>query len=189
MPTRTVVFTEVYKFNADKKEKEILTSSDYLQMCGRAGRRGKDLKGNVFIILTDQTSKNQENELINMLKDEGTDVKSKFRLSYKTILSFSSRDKKGIQDFVQHSFLESEKSFLIPEKIKELTKLKKEFEQIKFKCKFNSDTINKSRKEIFEQTQIIHYISDDKKNSKEKDKEKKDEYIIQDRILHVNKSI
>ena len=180
MPTRTVVFTEVYKFNADKKEKEILTSSDYLQMCGRAGRRGKDLKGNVFIILTDQTSKNQENELINMLKDEGTDVKSKFRLSYKTILSFSSRDKKGIQDFVQHSFLESEKSFLIPEKIKELTKLKKEFEQIKFKCKFNSDTINKSRKEIFEQTQIIHYISDDKKNSKEKEKEKKDEYIIQD---------
>ena len=180
MPTRTVVFTTVYKFNADKKENEILTSSDYLQMCGRAGRRGKDLKGNVFIILTDQTSKNQELEIINMLKDEGTDVKSKFRLSYKTILSFSSRDKKGIQDFVQHSFLESEKSFLIPEKIKELTKLKQEFERIKFKCKFDSNSINEARKKIFEQTQIINYISDDKKNIKEKDKEKKDEYIIQD---------
>ena len=180
MPTRTVVFTEVYKFNNEIKAKEILPSSDYLQMCGRAGRRGKDLKGNVFIIMTDQTSKDQENEIINMIKDEGTDVKSKFRLSYKTILSFSSRDKKGIQDFVQHSFLESEKSFLIPEKIKELTKLKNEFEKIKFKCKFDINAINKARKEILEQTQIIHFIPEDKKNSNENKKEEKDQYIMPD---------
>ena len=172
MPTRTVVFTDIYKFNIDKKV--ILTSSEYLQMCGRAGRRGKDLKGNVFIILTDQTSKNQEIEIINMLKDEGTDVKSKFRLSYKTILSFSSRDKKGIQDFVQHSFLESENSFLIPERIKEKMKLTNELEQLKIKCIYGPDTIEISRKEIFEQTHILYYISSDKKNKKEKkDKIKK----------------
>ena len=44
MPTRTVVFTDIYKFNDTCKE--ILSSSEYLQMCGRAGRRGIDEIGN-----------------------------------------------------------------------------------------------------------------------------------------------
>ena len=160
MPTKTVIFTDLYKFNIDKKE--ILTSSEYLQMCGRAGRRGKDSKGNVFIIITDQTSKNEDEEIIKMLRDEGTDVKSKFRLSYRTILFFSSRDKKGIQDFVQHSFLEREKSFLMPEKNRELINLKNGLEQLKFKCKYDIDTINMARKELFEKSGFM-YISNNKK--------------------------
>ena len=193
MPTKTVVFTDLYKFNIDKKE--ILTSSDYQQMCGRAGRRGKDLKGNVFIIITDQTSKKEDEEIIKMLKDEGTDVKSKFRFSYKTILSFSTRDKKGIQDFVQHSFLESEKSFLMPEKNKELIKLKKDLEQLKFKCKYNLETITQAKKQIFEETQFI-YISDNKENEKEKNKTIdiedfpcRDYYILSHQYMECNKSL
>ena len=37
MPTRTVVFTDLYKY--DDTSKNILSSSEYLQMCGRAVRR------------------------------------------------------------------------------------------------------------------------------------------------------
>ena len=42
MPTKTVVFTDINKMNDGKKE--ILSSSEYLQMCGSggAGRRGID---------------------------------------------------------------------------------------------------------------------------------------------------
>ena len=56
-----------------------------------------DSIGNVYLIITDQNSKNEDEEIIHMLKGEGTDVKSKLRLSYKTFLSFTSRDKKNIQ--------------------------------------------------------------------------------------------
>ena len=178
MPTKTVVFTEIYKFNIDKKE--ILTSSEYLQMCGRAGRRGKDPMGNIFIILTDQTSKLEDDEIIKMLKDEGTNVQSKFRLSYKTILSYSSRDKKGIQAFVQLSFLESEKSFLIPEKHKELIEKKKELKNLQFKCKYDKDDINKSNENISKEIPFILYNINNKKEKNLEKFEKNNALDIED---------
>ena len=50
VPTRTVVSTDIYKFNDSCKE--ILCSSEYLQMYGRVGRKSIDEIGNVFILLT-----------------------------------------------------------------------------------------------------------------------------------------
>ena len=67
MPTRTVVFTDIYKFNDESKV--ILNSSEYLQMCGRAGRRGIDDIGNVFILLM-TPNKNEEEEILEMLKNQ-----------------------------------------------------------------------------------------------------------------------
>lgn len=43
LPARCVVFTEMQKFNGEVRS--ILEASEYLQMAGRAGRRGKDDKG------------------------------------------------------------------------------------------------------------------------------------------------
>ena len=50
MPTKTVVFTDVEKF--DNRGKRLLTTDEYLQMAGRAGRRGKDMVGHVFYMPT-----------------------------------------------------------------------------------------------------------------------------------------
>jgi antiviral helicase SKI2 len=86
MPTRTVVFTDLYKFIDSAKE--ILSSSEYLQMCGRAGRRGIDSIGNVFILLSELSNDNEKEDVIGMLKGKGDDVVSKFRLCYRTLLSF-----------------------------------------------------------------------------------------------------
>ena len=179
MPTRTVVFTEIYKFNEDKKE--ILSSSEYLQMCGRAGRRGIDSIGNVYLIITDQNSKNEDEEIIHMLKGEGTDVKSKLRLSYKTFLSFSSRDKKNMQLFVQDSFLESRKALSIPEKIKELKDLKNKCEKLKFTCTYDKEMIIENRENIsIYKTKNVLLEVNNKKNEKQKDKNDKKELDIED---------
>ena len=140
MPTRTVVFTDLYKYSEGKTD--ILSSSEYLQMCGRAGRRGIDSIGNVFIILATQTSKNEYEEIKHMLKGEGTDVQSKLRLSYKTLLSFSSREEKNMLGFVQSSFLESRNTLSLPEKLKEMNELKAKSEKLKFKCIYDKETID-----------------------------------------------
>jgi ATP-dependent RNA helicase DOB1 len=43
MPARTVVFTSVKKFDGEKAR--WITGGEYIQMSGRAGRRGLDKKG------------------------------------------------------------------------------------------------------------------------------------------------
>ncbi|CAM9104113.1 unnamed protein product [Choristocarpus tenellus] len=99
MPARTVVFTNTRKF--DGKDFRWITSGEYIQMSGRAGRRGKDDKGIVIqmldekmdpqvakgILYGDADALNSSyhisyNMLLNMLRVEGADpqylVKSSF---------------------------------------------------------------------------------------------------------------
>ena len=179
MPTRTVIFTDIYKFSEEKKKKEILSSSEYLQMCGRAGRRGIDSIGNVYLIITDQISKNEDEEIIHMLRGEGTDVKSKLRLSYKTILSFSSIDQKNMEIFVKDSFLENRKALSIPEKIKEINELKRDSEKLKFKCKYDKEEIIKSRKKI-NLFQLKNLINEENMNNNKNNEKEKIEIDIED---------
>ena len=49
MPTKTVVFCQLTKFDGNKSHRN-LRPEEYGQMAGRAGRRGKDLVGNIVIL-------------------------------------------------------------------------------------------------------------------------------------------
>uniref|UniRef100_A0A6C0EP45 DEAD/DEAH box helicase n=1 Tax=viral metagenome TaxID=1070528 RepID=A0A6C0EP45_9ZZZZ len=50
MPTKTVVFTSYRKYDDKTENHRMLTTSEYIQMAGRAGRRGKDDKGIVIYL-------------------------------------------------------------------------------------------------------------------------------------------
>lgn len=52
MPARTVVFTSCRKF--DGKDFRWITSGEYIQMSGRAGRRGLDERGIVMLMIDEQ---------------------------------------------------------------------------------------------------------------------------------------
>jgi antiviral helicase SKI2 len=124
MPTRTVVFTSLYKFH--ERKSQMLNSSEFLQMCGRAGRRGIDEYGNIFIVYAYPPGKTEVQKFKKILTRQGNDLESKFRLSYRIILSFYYRNLKNIKDFFTESFHESHNIERKPERLKEINKLTEE---------------------------------------------------------------
>ena len=50
MPTKTAVFIGVKKFDEERNSMRVLTTAEYLQMAGRAGRRGLDTMGTVIYL-------------------------------------------------------------------------------------------------------------------------------------------
>lgn len=54
LPARSVIFGSIRKFDGDSNR--YLEPGEYTQMSGRAGRRGKDTKGNVIIFFPDHHS-------------------------------------------------------------------------------------------------------------------------------------
>ena len=133
-------------------------------MCGRAGRRGIDSQGNIFLMMGDKKFVPQPLEIISMLKGMGTQVESKFRLSYKTIISFLSRNVKNILEFFKESYLENNKLMIMPQTIKKINELKDDilnmgkiqciYEEVgeEFIKKFYEDSLNlkETRKNLFD---------------------------------------
>jgi ATP-dependent RNA helicase DOB1 len=82
MPAKTVVFTSVRKF--DGVATRWVTPSEFIQMSGRAGRRGLDDRG-IVIMMVDE--KMDPTVARNMVRGEQDNLNSKFHLGYNMILN------------------------------------------------------------------------------------------------------
>ena len=82
MPTKTVVFGELEKF--DEKGRRYLRTDEYLQMSGRAGRRGLDKVGTVILIPTMDWP--DQNQLRSMMTGKSPSIISKFTPTYQFLL-------------------------------------------------------------------------------------------------------
>jgi ATP-dependent RNA helicase DOB1 len=82
MPARTVCFAGVRKFDGTAFRN--LTGGEYIQMSGRAGRRGIDESGNV-ILLFDQ--KLEPTAIKDIVRGRADALLSAFRLSFSSLLS------------------------------------------------------------------------------------------------------
>lgn len=83
MPARTVVFDSITKF--DGKGSRNLETAEYIQMAGRAGRRGLDSTGTVIMLC--KTDLPDSEILRRMILGKPTSLESQFRLTYAMILS------------------------------------------------------------------------------------------------------
>jgi superfamily II RNA helicase len=96
MPTKTVVFTSYRKYDDTSDSHRMLTPSEYTQMAGRAGRRGKDDKGIVIYL----PMKDPENPLVveQMMLGKKAELSSKMDFHYSYILSVLQSGKDVIND-------------------------------------------------------------------------------------------
>jgi len=85
MPTKTVVFTSYRKVQDDQNIKRMLTPSEYTQMAGRAGRRGKDDKGIVMYLPLSYPE--SALEVQTMMTGVHTEVHSQMDFHYSYVLS------------------------------------------------------------------------------------------------------
>ena len=84
MPTKTVAFTGFKKYDDQTGSMRILRNDEYIQMAGRAGRRGKDDKG-VVIYLPDREPIEAE-EMYTMMKGARPPIHSRMTFHYDFIL-------------------------------------------------------------------------------------------------------
>ena len=119
MPTKTVVFTSYRKYTDG--EYRMLTTSEYIQMAGRAGRRGKDDKG--IVIYLPNKEPEEPLDVKNMMTGKTVSVNSQMDFGYDYILSTMFYGK----DF-------QDETYWMTQRKQENEKLKDEIELKKQKC-------------------------------------------------------
>jgi superfamily II RNA helicase len=102
MPTKTVVFTGFKKFDSDVNRLRTLRTDEYIQMAGRAGRRGKDDKG-LVVYLPDREPVGPY-ELKEMMKGRRQQVSSKMDFSYDFLLKTLNANNVGWLRIMEQSY-------------------------------------------------------------------------------------
>ncbi|GAB2276148.1 Helix-loop-helix protein 2 [Dionaea muscipula] len=123
MPAKTVVFTSVKKWDGDSHR--YIGSGEYIQMSGRAGRRGKDERGICIIMIDEQM---EMDSLRNMMLGKPAPLVSTFRLSYYSILNLMCRAEGQFtaEHVIKNSFHQFQYEKALPEISKKIEFLEQE---------------------------------------------------------------
>lgn len=110
MPTKTVIFSDVFKF--DNGGKRMLHSHEFIQMSGRAGRRGLDTIGYVILLPQLMSDKISREEFLGLLNGKPQTLRSKFNIDDKMVLEHSEDVSSFVEKTMFNKELESERRYI-----------------------------------------------------------------------------
>ncbi|UJR21841.1 hypothetical protein I4U23_024915 [Adineta vaga] len=126
MPARTVLFTTARKF--DGKELRWITSGEYIQMSGRAGRRGKDERGIVVLVIDERMSPTTAKEIV---KGKADPLNSAFKLTYNMVLNLLRVEGINPEFMLERSFYQFQHFSSIPALYEKLQTCEQQYDSIK----------------------------------------------------------
>lgn len=126
MPARTVIFDSHQKF--DGMEVRNLKPGEYIQMAGRAGRRGHDKNGCVILMCKANVPPSQD--LRSMILGKPEKLESQFILRYAVILTCLRIESIKVEDIMKFTFKEFNQKLLLPTHQKQLEVAQNKFSQM-----------------------------------------------------------
>jgi ATP-dependent RNA helicase DOB1 len=125
MPAKTVVFTSVEKF--DGTSMRHLTPSEFVQMSGRAGRRGLDDRGIVIMMINSKMEPATAKEIVRGEQDK---LNSAFYLGYNMILNLMRVEGISPEFMLEHCFYQFQNTSSVSGLEKELQQLQLERDNV-----------------------------------------------------------
>ncbi|MCP9257772.1 Helicase SKI2W [Dirofilaria immitis] len=104
MPARTVIFDSLQKH--DGQQLRMLNPGEYIQMAGRAGRRGLDATGTVIVLCKGPYVPDYL-DLVNCMQGKPTKLESRFRVTYSMLLNLLRVEHLSVEDVLKRSYVES----------------------------------------------------------------------------------
>jgi len=143
MPARTVLFTSAQKF--DGKDFRFVTSGEFIQMSGRAGRRGLDDKGIVILMVDEKISPSAGREII---KGEPDNLNSAFHLTYNMVLNLLRVEEVNPEYMMERSFHQFQNYSNIPQIYNNVKKLEEKVSGMKVELEDEVSSYSRLRDQL-----------------------------------------
>ncbi|CAN8070872.1 unnamed protein product [Agarophyton chilense] len=125
MPAKTVVFTNIRKFDGSQFRQ--LAGGEYVQMSGRAGRRGLDKRG-VAILMTDE--KLEPATAKRIMSGSADPLKSTFKLGYNMLINLLRAEEADPEYVIARSLAQFQADRALPANEQKLQELEAERDSI-----------------------------------------------------------
>jgi len=152
MPAKTVVFHSLYKY--DGNEQRLISSGEFIQMSGRAGRRNRDKFGAVIV---NYTGDPQPSDLRTLMTSAAQPLNSEFRVTYNMLLNLMSTSYLNPKSLMRKSFHQFQMERSLPELISKRDSLIQSAESIVL------DNIQLTSRTVELETRLRHCESDMKR--------------------------